>query len=418
MRTLYLQRMPSLCGYNAFSGRRLFDHFAEDSEETLLSFAVVEDEEAESTHLRASRDWLSITQCKRFNPDVIYIEGGLFYFYGEDWRWRIPRKLLEHLSVQGTITIIADIDRNMLYQQKHQYRNAGDFLGAYAAYSVSDLDVYDNDSAIYGIDETHRWKHSSQNVICRSDKMFICDWIRPVYDGISEILAVSPSLLITQQSSYVASCNSDSSATLHNDRWVNKPDCCTFAVARQHGIGYVVPIAAQVSHDSITQYFPSNTHWLTRLATFLLSHAAKDKQRRTSRYHSPFKLFLSHKSTNKQYVGDISEGLGRVGIDFWLDEEQIIPSASLVDEIARGLAEMTHFVLFWSQDCVDAPWVKRELNAAVMKLVENNIPIFVVRLDTTPVPEIIGDLLWIDADKVTSNEVVMKIAEAVKVQRE
>jgi hypothetical protein len=65
----------------------------------------------------------------------------------------------------------------------------------------------------------------------------------------------------------------------------------------------------------------------------------------------------------------------------------------LIDEVNAGLETMTHFALFWSQQCVDAPWVKREPNAAVTMLLEKQIPLLVVRLDTTPVPAIIADLL-------------------------
>jgi hypothetical protein len=154
MRTLYLQRMPSLVGRDAFSGRRLFDEFTAISEESLLSFAVVEDDNAKSIHPNVKRDFISKSQCLRFNPNVIYIEGGLFYLYGDDWRWRVTETLLKELVARGTVVIVADIDRNYLHQQKKPYRAAGDFLGAYAQYSVAHLGEKNSEEAVYGIDET------------------------------------------------------------------------------------------------------------------------------------------------------------------------------------------------------------------------------------------------------------------------
>lgn len=413
MRTLYLQRMPSLIGREAFSGRKLFDQFKAVSEESLLSFAVIDDEEAQKTHPNAKSDFLSLMHFVRFDPDVIYIEGGLFYRYGDDWRWRIPRPLLEKCVMQSSVVLVADIDRNKLREEKALYLEAGDFLGTYAQYSVSHLGEVDSDHPVYGIDETHNWKGSSQNIICKPERMLISDWIRPIYEGISEILIIQPCLL-TFMETIIASANCSTTATLHLDRWVDKPYCCPFAVAKQRRNGYVVTIAAHVSGDLLAERCPDNTRWLTNLAEFLVSQATDDKRRRVSRYTSPYKLFLSHRSVNKQTVREISQELNRRGIDFWLDEEHIVASDSLVEAITRGLAEMTHFVLFWSKDCIDAPWVRRELNAAVMKLVENEIPIFIVRLDTTNVPEIIRDLLWIDAVNITPKIVGGKIADAIE----
>ena len=74
---------------------------------------------------------------------------------------------------------------------------------------------------------------------------------------------------------------------------------------------------------------------------------------------------------------------------------------------------MTKLILFWSKDCVGAPWVQRELNAAVAKLIENKIPIIIVRLDKTEVPDIIRDLLRIEAFELTAEEIAAKIAGAV-----
>ena len=310
MRTLYLQRMPSLVGRHAFSGRRLFDEFTAISEESLLSFAVVEDDNAKSIHPNVKRDFISKSQCLRFNPNVIYIEGGLFYLYGDDWRWRVTETLLKELVARGTVVIVADIDRKKLHEEKEPYRAAGDFLEAYAQYSVADLHENDSDEAVYGVDETSNWKGSPQNVVCRVEKMVVCDWIRPIYDGISEILAVQPCCLTPSQT-IVASGNCDTTGTLHLDRWVDKRYYCPFAGAAQHGIGYVVTIAAHVSSDILLDRCPDNVRWLTRLAAHLVTHASEDKRRQSSRYTSTHRVFLSHRSIQKQLVRDIAGQLGQ-----------------------------------------------------------------------------------------------------------
>jgi hypothetical protein len=75
---------------------------------------------------------------------------------------------------------------------------------------------------------------------------------------------------------------------------------------------------------------------------------------------------------------------------------------------------MTHFVLFWSEACTDSPWVKKELNAATAKLIENQLPILVVRLDNAPVPAILSDLYRIEGSSMSPFEIGNAIGDAVE----
>jgi hypothetical protein len=75
---------------------------------------------------------------------------------------------------------------------------------------------------------------------------------------------------------------------------------------------------------------------------------------------------------------------------------------------------MTHFVLFWSSNCLGAPWVERELNSAIALLVERSIPLIVVRLDKTPVPSIIADVFRIEALDANPEVIGGTVADAVE----
>jgi hypothetical protein len=102
------------------------------------------------------------------------------------------------------------------------------------------------------------------------------------------------------------------------------------------------------------------------------------------------------------------------GIGIWFDEEQLVPSQSLVEEIDRALETMTHYVLFWSHNCVDAPWINRELRSAISRLVEKGIPLLIVRLDETPVPTIIADILRIEARGLSPDETGSRLCDAIE----
>jgi hypothetical protein len=68
--------------------------------------------------------------------------------------------------------------------------------------------------------------------------------------------------------------------------------------------------------------------------------------------------------------------------------------------------------MFWSRNCVDAPWIRLELGAAIQSCVERRKPIFVVRLDDTPLPPTLDQFLRITGT-ATPDEIAGQIADAI-----
>jgi hypothetical protein len=144
-----------------------------------------------------------------------------------------------------------------------------------------------------------------------------------------------------------------------------------------------------------------------------LNEAQAELVRRRSHRRSLELLFLSHRSIDKKTVTEVANAIKRGGINVWLDSEQLVPSQSLTAEINRALGKMTAFVLFWSSHCVNAPWVERELNSAIALLIQQSIPLMVVRLDNTQVPPIIADVFRIEAVGATADDIGARIVDAV-----
>ena len=406
MRTIYLQQYLSINGRNALAGRVLFDRLKELSEETLLGHVIYEDEMfSKVTNSAVRQDIISHTLLRQLRPDLVYVEGGLFA--DEEGLWRIPRAIAEEICAAGGVIIVADVEHNRLYRHKEHYRAAGSFFKAYARYGEDD-----SPHPVYASDQVSCWKGDRQ-IVCRPEKMVLDEWLRPIYKGIPGILAGLP-IPLRSWESILASCNTDSTNTLHLDNWVDMGDPCPFASVAQRGSGFAVLIAGAVSSDVWLEGCPHNTLWLSRTAEFLLDQAKRDRSRRVSPRLSPHLLFLSHRSTDKALVREVALAVKRKGLGIWFDEEQLVPSQSLVEEIGHALERMTHYVLFWSQRCQGAPWVDRELRAAVSRLIEKQVPLLIVRLDGTPVPAILADVFRIDAAGRPPDEIALRIAGAVE----
>ena len=75
---------------------------------------------------------------------------------------------------------------------------------------------------------------------------------------------------------------------------------------------------------------------------------------------------------------------------------------------------MTHFVLFWSRACLGAPWVERELPAALAMVVERKLPPLVVRLDSTPVPKLLSDAFRIEGIGMSPHELAQSLLGGIQ----
>lgn len=113
------------------------------------------------------------------------------------------------------------------------------------------------------------------------------------------------------------------------------------------------------------------------------------------------KVFLSHASDDKQrFVVAFAKRLRENGVDAWLDKWEMLPGDSLVDKIfEEGLKEADAVIIVLSQNSIDKPWVREELNSAVVARIERGAKLIPVVLDDCSVPEALKTTLW---ERITS----------------
>ncbi len=107
------------------------------------------------------------------------------------------------------------------------------------------------------------------------------------------------------------------------------------------------------------------------------------------------KVFISHSSEDKSYVGTFAERLRANGVDAWYDEWEIGPGDSFVQKINQGLGDCDKFIIVVSENSIKSRWVQEELSSAVVRRIEGEAEIIPVRLDDTPIPAVINHLHWV-----------------------
>lgn len=111
------------------------------------------------------------------------------------------------------------------------------------------------------------------------------------------------------------------------------------------------------------------------------------------------KIFISHASEDKPFVRPFAEKLRANGVDAWIDEWEIKPGDKIVQKIfVEGIDRCDAFLVVLSKTSVEKPWVKEELDTAVVKRIEEDTKIIPIRIDDCEVPAPLRATAWQNID--------------------
>lgn len=108
-------------------------------------------------------------------------------------------------------------------------------------------------------------------------------------------------------------------------------------------------------------------------------------------------FFLSHSEKDKEFVKQLALKLGRGKC--WMYEWEVKPGESIF-KFDKGIADSRVFVLIWSKDASQSPWVTEETTQARMRLArDKGFRLIVTILDDTPLPDSLAYRAYIDGRK-------------------
>ncbi len=237
MRTLYLTSSLSVNGRSHFRGRRLFDEVRSRSSSAILSHCLFMNRPTDKAF---AGDVLAIEDFRKFRPDVVFVEGGLFV--DNNGLWKIPRDIVEAYCRSGGVFIVADVDANEIQSNGAWYSAAFSFFGAALKRNPRSWPKF-----VLGKDEFRNVAGHSKTVRRLPEKMIVSDWLRPTFEGVAEVIAVLP-VCLSSWSELAASCNRDTTS-FEGGQAPFDIDCCPFASVRELGAGFAGVITAGVSYD-------------------------------------------------------------------------------------------------------------------------------------------------------------------------
>jgi hypothetical protein len=138
----------------------------------------------------------------------------------------------------------------------------------------------------------------------------------------------------------------------------------------------------------------------TLIAEDLVDAAESKKEQRHKDEKGRRIAFLSHSSIDKPFIRQLAADLTANGVDVWLDEQRIRVGDSIPEKIAQGLAGSDFFLIGMSGNSANSPWVQKELNNALVNEVQRRkVHILPLKLDDSPMPQILADKKYADFSK-------------------
>lgn len=113
-------------------------------------------------------------------------------------------------------------------------------------------------------------------------------------------------------------------------------------------------------------------------------------------------VFISHASEDKdRFVRSFAQKCLSNGIDCWYDEWEMKLGDNLLEKISEGLRESAIFVIVLSNFSVNKPWVREELNAALIQKINDKMTIIPIVLGDCEIPILLQPIKHLKITDIT-----------------
>lgn len=138
----------------------------------------------------------------------------------------------------------------------------------------------------------------------------------------------------------------------------------------------------------------------------------------SSHYPHPMnapKAFLSHASEDKDaFVVEFATKLRTSGVDVWLDQWEIKAGDSIVSKVfTQGIEQASVFIVVLSKVSVTKPWVAEELDASVIRKIQEGTKLIPVVLEDVVVPSALKHLRYVSVPSLGLDGAVADVVASI-----
>ncbi|MFR1581494.1 MAG: toll/interleukin-1 receptor domain-containing protein [[Eubacterium] siraeum] len=129
--------------------------------------------------------------------------------------------------------------------------------------------------------------------------------------------------------------------------------------------------------------------------TAVYAYKDKDELARSGYYVSEADkptVFISYSHNDKIIVKDVKDRIVMCGLNVWFDENCIAVGKHIVNEFMDGITKSDYAIIFASKSTISSVYSKAEIQNLFVKVLNNEIKLFIVKLDDVDMNSIFPNL--------------------------
>jgi hypothetical protein len=108
-------------------------------------------------------------------------------------------------------------------------------------------------------------------------------------------------------------------------------------------------------------------------------------------------VFISYSSKDRSFVERLATDLRSRGLYVWFDQWELKIGDSLIEKINAGITSQDYLIVVLSKASVRSQWVMKELNAALMReLNERRVVVLPILIEDCDIPPLLSDKVYAD----------------------
>lgn len=157
------------------------------------------------------------------------------------------------------------------------------------------------------------------------------------------------------------------------------------------------------------------------LSNYLFAFDEIDNLEKKGYIMTPFgkekEIFISHSSKDKPEVEKLLPLINALGLPVWFDKYNIDVGQSIIDKLQDGIKN-SHAVIFWiTHNFLESRWCKKELNAFIKRMVEEDILIISIldqHICVDELPIFLQDIKYIQRENESLEDIIKELLPTLK----
>lgn len=148
-----------------------------------------------------------------------------------------------------------------------------------------------------------------------------------------------------------------------------------------------------------------------------VNNKLKQKSKNQIQKEEKYDVFISHSSSDKDWVNELYDCLSKTDLKIWYDIGMIKIGDNIREKINDGLINSNYGIVVLSEEFIKRPWPKMEFNALILLMDEGKLLPIIHGLDKEKLGQFfkpLSTIHYLSTEKYTTKQICLEIYSKIK----